>query len=58
MSTEICRHIFDAIEDSAFFHDAQSCMLLTKVTCCREANVNKSAAHQQSIQAKQDEVVS
>lgn len=63
MNTEIWRHIFDAIDDPAFFHDAQFRVLLAYVAYCHEAGVTAMKAldavlHGQPVQAKNYEAVS
>ena len=63
MNTEIWRHIFDAIEDSAFNHDTQIRVSRANVAYCREAGVTETETpgvdlHVQLVHAKNQEVES
>ncbi len=42
MSPEIWRHIFDAIDDPIFLHDAEYRVLLANRAYCREAGVSEA----------------
>jgi len=44
MSPEIWRHIFDAIDDPIFLHDAEYRVLLANRAYCREAGVSEAEA--------------
>lgn len=63
MNTEIWRHIFDAIEYSAFHHDTQISVSRTIVAYCREAGVTEAETlgvdlYVQLVHAKNQEVES